>query len=1363
MKRIAFLLFISMALLTQLFAQKASAEFISSLPPVKFETGETINDGVRGVNFYDNYLYVVNIWVGIQVVDVSDIRNPKEVSKVQTEHRSHNIFIENNYGFIADELAGVTIIDISNPRAITKIGTIETQDNAFWVESQYPYLYVAEAEQGVHVYDISDIYAPVHLGGFNTPGFSWGLGVRDNIVFVADKSGGLQIIDFTDKANPQRIGQYTNAINAKTIQIEDNYLYLTNGPDGVLILDITNPAFPALVSHIKVDGFIFHIFKAGKYAYLANEAKMRVEIINLTDIKNPELEASYQAKSKIYGVWKKDVYVFVGANEELLILRHNNPPILAEIEDQTVAEQDVLLIQPDGHDPDGDAVYYEADNLPEGATLDTLRGALTWTPNYEQSGDYPGIVLRIVENTDSHLAAERIFTITVTNTNRPPEIPEIDDLISDENQPITVEVPEGSDPDKEDADKLVYSIEPMPEGAAFDGKTRLFTWTPTYEQSGVYIVDFIITDLGGLSDRDAATITINHVDRKPELVEIEAKSINENESIEFVVEGQDPDKEDQNAITFRAENLPEGAEFNAPTRTFSWIPSYNQSGSYLPLFIMKAGQLSDSTRVALTVNHVNRPPVLTEIPAQDIIEQNVLTFSVSGMDPDVEDTGKLIYSVTALPEGARFNADSLLFSWTPTYEQAGIYNTIQVTITDPSGLSDTQPVIINVQHLNRPPALAEIADQETDENVPLSFTVTGSDPDIEDADKLQYNAAGLPEGAAFANQTFTWTPSYDQSGSYDVDFTLSDGELSDTQSMTITVNHINRPPILDSLANQSVDEDQQLTFSVTGSDPDIEDEGKTVLSSGTLPEGATFYTTDGTFSWTPTFEQSGTYPVQFILTDESGLSDQMDVQITVNHVNRTPVFDPLPAQTIDENSPFSFIIPEGSDPDKEDTGKLIYTAASLPEGAVLDAETRTITWTPSYEQSGTYEVPISCADGEFTVTQPLNITVNHVNRPPEIKQVAEQTINENEPFSLKIEFSDPDKEDEGQLVLNTANLPGTATIDQQSGTFSWTPTYDDAGVYAGITVTISDPTGLSAEQMFTITVNNVNRPPLIQPVENIIGPENQAITQTFTGTDPDKEDEGKLNYTCENLPAGAVLNAQSGVFSWTPDFTQAGTYNLKIKIADGGGLFSEMETVIEVTNVNRAPAIDQIENKSINEGQSLSFTLTARDEDTDDQLKYTIDNLPSDAALDETSGQFDWQPSFDQAGDYTLTAMVTDGTTESTTAFTIQVLNVNRPPEIKSVGSQTVTAGETVSLQIDATDADGDNLTFESENLPGGANLDRSSGRFSWSTSDDNVGNYTISVQVSDGTDSKETTFSIEVKAKPAPEPTPAAPDSIQN
>ena len=91
---------------------------------------------------------------------------------------------------------------------------------------------------------------------------------------------------------------------------------------------------------------------------------------------------------------------------------------------------------------------------------------------------------------------------------------------------------------------------------------------------------------------------------------------------------------------------------------------------------------------------------------------------------------------------------------------------------------------------NRAPELEPIGNKTVDESSELTFTVSATDPE---KDPLVYSATGLPEGAVFDPNTrvFSWTPTYAQSGTYPVIFTVSDTYRSDSETITITVN--NRP------------------------------------------------------------------------------------------------------------------------------------------------------------------------------------------------------------------------------------------------------------------------------------------------------------------------------------------------------------------------------------------------------------------------------------------------------------------------------------------------------------------------------------------------------------------------------------------
>jgi hypothetical protein len=72
-----------------------------------------------------------------------------------------------------------------------------------------------------------------------------------------------------------------------------------------------------------------------------------------------------------------------------------------------------------------------------------------------------------------------------------------------EGQPIEFTV-SATDPD---GDPLTFSASNLPEGASFDTATATFSWTPRYDQAGVYVVRFEVSD-GVLSDFEDVTITV---------------------------------------------------------------------------------------------------------------------------------------------------------------------------------------------------------------------------------------------------------------------------------------------------------------------------------------------------------------------------------------------------------------------------------------------------------------------------------------------------------------------------------------------------------------------------------------------------------------------------------------------------------------------------------------------------------------------------------------------------------------------------------------------------------------------------------------------------------------------------------------
>jgi hypothetical protein len=271
---------------------------------------------------------------------------------------------------------------------------------------------------------------------------------------------------------------------------------------------------------------------------------------------------------------------------------------------------------------------------------------------------------------------------------------------------------------------------------------------------------------------------------------------------------------------------------------------------------------------------------------------------------------------------------------------------------------------------NHAPVLASIGNKSSHPGWPLQFTVSATDPN---GDPLTYTVSNLPAGASFTLATLTFSGTAGQAGTYsNVHFEVSDGVLTDSENITITIT-TNNAPVLGSIGNKTVADGQQLQFVVTATDTD--NDTLTYSASG-LPSGATFNSGTRTFSWTPAYNQAGTYTdVLFSVTD-SELTDSEDMTITVTNVNRPPVLGAIGNRSVNEGQALTFTI-SATDPDG---GNLTYSASNLPPGAIFTPATRTFTWTPGFTQAGSYpNVHFQVNDGGLTDSKDITITVEQLN------------------------------------------------------------------------------------------------------------------------------------------------------------------------------------------------------------------------------------------------------------------------------------------------------------------------------------------------------------------------------------------------
>ncbi|MEO9968177.1 MAG: putative Ig domain-containing protein [Reichenbachiella sp.] len=191
------------------------------------------------------------------------------------------------------------------------------------------------------------------------------------------------------------------------------------------------------------------------------------------------------------------------------------------------------------------------------------------------------------------------------------------------------------------------------------------------------------------------------------------------------------------------------------------------------------------------------------------------------------------------------------------------------------------------------------------------------------------------------------------------------------------------------------------------------------------------------------------------------------------------------------------------------------------------------------------------------------------------------------------------------------------------------------------------------------------------------------------------------------------------------------------------------------TGGNARPVLAAVGNAQLDELASITKNLSATDADGD-AIVLSASNLPSFATLTDNgdgTGSIQINPQTGDEGSYNVTISATDGTDADTEDITITVNpegGANAAPVLATIANQNVEEGSSVAVNISATDANADALTFTATNLPAFASLtDNGDGTGSISinpqTGDASTTNVTISV--SDGTDTDDQVVVINIYA----------------
>ena len=212
--------------------------------------------------------------------------------------------------------------------------------------------------------------------------------------------------------------------------------------------------------------------------------------------------------------------------------------------------------------------------------------------------------------------------------------------------------------------------------------------------------------------------------------------------------------------------------------------------------------------------------------------------------------------------------------------------------------------------------------------------------------------------------------------------------------MTIYVADVNEPPVLNCPAEAGVDEGESVTFTATATDADLPAQVLTFSLTGDVPPGASIDPDSGSFLWdTDERHGPGEYTFEVRVTDESGLSDSVEIAIYVSEVNDPHLIDPVGDLTVDELEPVAFTITV-EDTDLPEQAMAFTLGDGAPAGAAIDSVTGEFTWTPTEaDGSGIFPIEVVVTDqyGLAQTTQ-FNIHVSEVDEPPILDAIGEMTL-----------------------------------------------------------------------------------------------------------------------------------------------------------------------------------------------------------------------------------------------------------------------------------------------------------------------------------------------------------------------------------
>ena len=423
-----------------------------------------------------------------------------------------------------------------------------------------------------------------------------------------------------------------------------------------------------------------------------------------------------------------------------------------------------------------------------------------------------------------------------------------------------------------------------------------------------------------------------------------------------------------------------------------------------------------------------------------------------------------------------------------------------------------------------------------------------------------------------------------------------------------------------------------------------------------------------------TFNNPGVYDITLTVTDNEGAMSMATLMVTVIR----PLESPTASFTY---SPQSGDIPltvsfDGSDSTDPDGSISLYTWI-FSDGTTLTGQTAQRTFT----EVGTHQVALRVTDNDGLThqTQNFDIDATQSNLPPVMPANQTFSAKQNMPLTFTLMSATDPEGDPLTYLLSTTPTSGTLSgclDDTANLECTFTPAADFTGdaifSYKANDGTSDSPT----TSMVAITVAAYNQLPIANAGMDISASFGALVNLDGSGSSDPEMQTLSYSWTFKSKPMDSK-SVLAGANSATPSFIadRDGTYIVSLTVNDGKLDSAPDEVVVSVTGqANTAPVLATIASpQTLQMGQELRFTLNATDTDMGDTVVYSAQNMPANARLSSTSGEFRFKPAPTQVGSFTITLSASDGRESVSQLVTITVTAPD-PNQVTSLSSRVLDA-----------------------------------------------------------------------------------------